>query len=320
MTAQGVPSVTVLGAGSFGTAMAAAIARSGYAVDLYCRTAEQAEEIRQSRENRRFFPGHRLSDLVTTTSDIDAAIGAEILFLAFPASKLDSYVERLVAARSNAIVVNLIKGLHPEYFTFARLFAETLPDVRYVALKGPTFARPIFLGELSGLTCGTSSESARARVQALLASSSINLDYCQAPEAVDALSAIKNVYAVALGIGGALGLSENTIFLMVSRVVKEIKLMLRAIDNADDALLTYCGLGDMLLTGLCDTSRNRTLGFMLGRGLYIDTVRSGFLTEGVRTFSILKKRFDMPLPILDTVIEILEHRAPPIEILKPLEL
>jgi glycerol-3-phosphate dehydrogenase (NAD(P)+) len=312
--------VAVLGAGSFGTAIAAAVARSGFAVDLYCHRAEQAQDIASSGENRRFFPGHAISPLITPTNDLDSAIAKPVLFLAFPAKMLDHYVERLATDNPGATVINLAKGLHPEYFTFSELFADRLPDVAYVALKGPTFARPIFLGELSGLTCGTTSDAARARVIDLFADSMIDLDFCNSPDEVDALSAIKNVYAVALGMGSSLDLSENTMFLLVSRIVREVKTVLQALGGDGEGLLTYAGLGDLLLTGLCDTSRNRTLGLMLGRGLYIDMARSGFLTEGARSFTILKAKVGRPLPIFDTVHAIMEHRAEPIALLDALGL
>ncbi|MET0371057.1 MAG: NAD(P)H-dependent glycerol-3-phosphate dehydrogenase [Sphingobium sp.] len=312
--------VAVLGAGSFGTAIAAAISRSGFAVHLYCHRAEQAEDIRVSGENRRFFPGHRMPELIRPTNDLQACLGKSTLFLAFPAKMLDHYVEELAVANPEAIVVNLAKGLHPEHFTFAKLFEQRLPSAAYVALKGPTFARPMFLGELSGLTCGTASDHARARVVELFANSMVDLDFCSSAEAVDALSAIKNVYAVALGIGGSLDLSENTIYLLISRIVREVQAVLNALGGDSSALLTYSGLGDLLLTGMCDTSRNRTLGLMLGRGLYIDMARSGFLTEGVRSFTILKSRIGQDLPIFDTVFDIMEHRAEPIALLDALGL
>ena len=316
-TSPAIGRISVLGAGSFGAAMAAAVARSGYAIDLYCRTAEQAEEIARTGENRRYFPGHRLSPLITATHDVDLALSASVVFLAFPARTIDDYAERLATVGGAPVIVNLVKGLHAEHFTFAQLFAARTPDAHYVALKGPTFAKPIFLGELSGLTCATTSALARTTVEALFARSMVDLDHCGSPEAVDAVSAIKNVYAVALGIGASLGLSENTIFMLVSRIIKEVHGILDDLGDTS-ALLTYSGLGDTLLTGFCDTSRNRTLGFMLGRGLHIDTTRSGFLAEGVRTISILRARIQRPLPILDAIVEILEHRAEPLSLVETL--
>lgn len=315
-----MPSVSVLGAGSFGTAVAVAIARSGFPVQLYCRSLAQAEEMAESGENRRYFPGHLVPKLVSPTNDLAQALTSEVIFLAFPARALDFYIESISAANPTAVIVNLVKGLHPTHFTFAQLFAERLPDAEYVALKGPTFAKPIFLGELSGLTCATRSLHARELTASLFAGSMIDLDYCDDPVAVDALSAIKNVYAVAIGMGSSLGFSENTIFLLISKVAKEIKLILSELVQNSDAFWTYSGLGDILLTGLCDTSRNRTLGFMIGRSLYIDFERSGFLTEGARAFTILRDKVGVELPILTTVSDILEHRAEPLALLETLGL
>lgn len=316
----GKMNVAVIGAGSFGTAISSAIARSGYNVDLYCHRTNQVEEILQHRENRAFFPGHRISPLIEPTSDLENCLNKPIIFLASPAQSLDLYVQMLEQRNFAGTVVNLAKGLHPEYFTFAALFSDRLPQARYVALKGPTFARPMFLGELSGLTCATTSDKARQQVVGLFCRSMVDIDFCHSPEQVDALSAIKNVYAIALGISASLDLSENSTYLLVSKVVREVQDILFQLYGDSSGLLTYAGLGDLLLTGLCDTSRNRTLGLMLGRGLYIDMARSGFLSEGARSFAMLKQRLMIKLPVFDVVFDILEHRRKPIDLLDSLGL
>jgi glycerol-3-phosphate dehydrogenase (NAD(P)+) len=310
-------SITVIGAGAFGTAVGVSLARGGHAVTLYCRTAAQADSINAEGENRAYFPGHALPRSVSATHDLDSVLGADAVCLAFPAKQMDDYVAHFTRALPpEAVVINLVKGLHDETFTFAGLFAQHLPNVRYVALKGPTFARPLFNAEWSGLTCGTTSESARQLVEELFRGLPVDLDHCGSAEAVDAVSAMKNVYAVVLGLVASMGLTENTTFLMISRIVKEISVLMRRLGYDSTALLCHCGLGDTLLTGLCDTSRNRTLGFMLGKGIPIDPNRSGFLAEGSRAVTTLHRRAGgADTPLLEAVLEILAGRAQPISIL-----
>lgn len=310
------PHVSVLGAGSFGTAMATAMARSGFAVDLYCRTPEQSQSIRESGENQRYFPGYRLRDGITATSDLDLCLAADVICLAFPARNMDGYARQIgAAAKDGAVVINLVKGLHEQDFTFAALFAREAPQTRYVALKGPTFARPLFLGEWSGLTCGTASEPAREMVERLVAGAPVALDFCASAHAVDAVSAMKNVYAIVLGLSAAVGSSENTTYLLVTLILKEMRAILEGLDYPVDAMMSYAGVGDTLLTGLCDTSRNRTLGLMLGKGIPIDPLRSNFLAEGARAVSILRGQApQVQAPLLDAVLAILENEAPPMSI------
>lgn len=312
------PRISVLGAGSFGTAIANAVAQSGHDVTLLCHGQAQADEIARTRFNRRYFPDHAINDRIVPTADRARAIDADLLFLAFPARALDEFIAEFAALSGQPVAINLIKGLHPEFFTFAQLFAARLPHIDYVALKGPTFARPMFLGELSGMTCGARSRETQQRVAALFRGTNVVVDFFDVPEAVDLISAVKNVYAVAVGISAALGLSENTTFLLVARIIKEIRLITDTLGYGPDILLTHSGLGDILLTGLCDTSRNRTLGFMLGRGLHIDTERSSFLAEGVRAFSILRDKVDAPLQLLNVIIDIVEHRIEPVALLERL--
>lgn len=309
------PTLAVLGAGSFGTAVATALARGGNRVTLLCRTPAQAEQIRDRRENPRFFPGHPLHPLIEATADAAAAMTAEMLFLAFPSRVMDDYAHAIAAAaRPGGTVVNLIKGLHPTHFTFAELFAAVAPQVGYVALKGPTFSRPLFLGEWSGMTCGADDADTGDRVAALFATSgALVLDRIDSGRSVDVASALKNVYAIALGLVGSTGPSENTTFMAATLVIKELRRVLDALGCDPAVLWSFAGVGDILLTGLCDTSRNRTIGLMMGKGVPIDLVRSDFVAEGVRAVDALEAHLGgrCATPLLDAVAAVLHGRSPP---------
>ena len=309
------PSLAVLGAGSFGTAIATALARGGNPVTLLCRTEQQAAQIRDGRENPRFFPGHSLLPLIDATADADAALAGEVLFLAFPSRVMDDYAHRIAAAaRPGTVVVNLIKGLHPDHFTFAELFAAVAPGVGYVALKGPTFSRPLFLGEWSGMTCGADDPALGDRITALFAGAgALVLDRIGSARSVDVASALKNVYAIALGLVGSTGPSENTTFMAATLVIKELRRVLDALGCDPEVLWSFAGVGDVLLTGLCDTSRNRTIGLMMGKGVPIDLVRSDFVFEGVRAVDALEAHLGgrCATPLLDAVAAVLHGRAAP---------
>ena len=307
------PSLAVLGAGSFGTAIATALARGGNPVTLLCRTPQQAEEINGRHENPRFFPGHTLSPLIDATSDLGAVIGRDMLFLAFPSKVMDDYAGRIAReGRPDGTVVNLIKGLHPHHFTFAELFRRTAPGLRYVALKGPTFSRPLFLGEWSGMTCGADDPADGASVRALFRNSALAIDTIASASSVDIASALKNVYAIALGLVGSTGPSENTTYMAATLVIKELRAVLDRLGCHPDVLWSFSGVGDILLTGLCDTSRNRTIGLMMGKGIPIDLVRSDFVAEGVRAVDALETHLgDVKTPLLDAVAEVLHGRAAP---------
>jgi glycerol-3-phosphate dehydrogenase (NAD(P)+) len=310
--------ICVFGAGAFGTAIATVLARSGVPVGLYCNTREQAAEIRAHSSNGRYFPGFRLPDGISPTDDFRDALSADIHFLAFPARTMSTYVES-VDDRATLTVVNLVKGFHERHLTFANLFERELPNIRYVALKGPTFARQLFLGEPSGLTCGSRDPASIAAIRELFRDTSVDVDGCGAPDAVDAISAIKNVYAIAIGMAASLGFAENTIYMLLSRIVREIRSAFGKLGLEDAVFYNYAGLGDIMLTSMCDTSRNRTFGTMLGRGVPIDFERSGFLAEGVRSIGILRREMDgVDLPILQTINNVLSGRAAPLSLLQSL--
>ncbi len=304
----------MLGAGAFGTAVGAVLARAGHDVVMLCRTPEQAQTIRDTGQNARYFPGQHLPTGMTTATDFADVADADALFLAFPARVMDDYARIIADAHPDALVVNLVKGLHPQHFTFAELFRQLAPQVRYVALKGPTFARPLFLGEWSGLTSGGSASCVEAVID-LFHNAPIVFDRTDSADAVDVASALKNVYAIALGLVGSTGPSENTVYMAATLVLRELRAILTGLGYGESVVTSFAGVGDTLLTGLCDTSRNRTLGLMVGKGIPLDTNRSDFLAEGVRAVAAIEAHLQgIHTPILHTVADVLAGRKTPVAI------
>ena len=309
--------VSILGAGSFGTAIAMSLCRSGHAVRLYCRTPEQAAGIKATRINKAYFPDKSLPELIEPTSDLRSCIDQDFIFLAFPARVMDHYLEEIGAgARRGAVVVNLVKGLHPSQLTFASLFETRFPSLRYVALKGPTFARPLFMAEWSGLTCGTADPNTASLVGGLFSDGSVDIDWCSSAHAVDLLSGIKNVYAILLGMMAASGLSENTLFMLIARILHEISDVLALLELDAGVMFKYCGLGDTLMTGFCDSSRNRSLGILIGKGIVVDPGQANFLSEGVRSVRILLDHLPAArTPLLQALAAVLEGKIRPMQVL-----
>lgn len=280
--------VAVIGGGAFGTAIAVAVARSGARVKIFCRRDGQADIINASGYNADYLPHVRLPSSIVATSDLTECLGADVCFLAVPSRFLGEYSSKLAAAATGQnIVVNLAKGLDPDYFTFDKIFLPFRNKITYVTLKGPTFARQLANGEPSSFTVGATELAAAQRVADLFCSSAVAFDYHSCPASVDLVSALKNVYAIVLGIGRAIDLSDNSTYMLTTDVLREAAQVMNAISHDGDVLSKYCGVGDMLLTGSCDSSRNRTLGIMLGKGVPIDHSRTDFLTEGVRTVRIM---------------------------------
>jgi glycerol-3-phosphate dehydrogenase (NAD(P)+) len=307
------PAIAVLGGGSFGTAMGVAAARSGNRVSLICRTELQAELIRETRKNSSYFPDVEISPLVTASSDVNLCLEADIVFIAIPARFIDEYLEIIVKRmKPGSMVVNLVKGLDSKYLTFAEHFQENASGVEYVALKGPTFARPLLLGELSGLTIGAQSEEAERRLRAVFAGTSLDFDASRSPASVDMVSALKNVYAIILGVVASLNMSDNTRFMIITRIIAEAREVVDSLGMDGSVISKYCGVGDILLTGMCDTSRNRTLGVMIGKGIPVDANRPDFLAEGVRSVRIMLKHLTPGVaPLIEYLAKVLDGKSTP---------
>jgi glycerol-3-phosphate dehydrogenase (NAD(P)+) len=307
------PAIAVLGGGSFGTAIGVAATRSGHNVSLICRTEQQAEVIRSTGKNSSYFPDISIPALVSASSDVKICLEADIVFIAIPARFIDEYLEIIVKnMKPGSMVVNLVKGLDSKYLTFAEHFQANASEVEYVSLKGPTFARPLLLGELSGLTIGARNREAEQRLRAVFAKASLDFDVSYSPASVDMVSALKNVYAIILGVAASLNMSDNTRFMIITRIIAEARQVLESLGMDGAVINMYCGIGDILLTGMCDTSRNRTLGVMIGKGIPVDANRPDFLAEGVRSVRIILQHLQPDVaPLIEHLAKVLDAKSTP---------
>jgi glycerol-3-phosphate dehydrogenase (NAD(P)+) len=173
------------------------------------------------------------------------------------------------------------------------------------------------LGEWSALTCGTDHDPDADCVISTFKGASIDFDRLHSAHDADVVSALKNAYAIVMGIAASLGLSDNTNYLLITKILKEIGAVMKELQIEDTALASYCGIGDILLTSLCDTSRNRTLGIMIGKGIPVDPLRNDFLAEGVRTIDILLNHVQTDTaPILKILHEIMYGGQPATSIVR----
>lgn len=311
--------VAVIGGGGLGTAIAAGIARSGHHVTLLCRTAAQSDAIRTTGINHRYFPGLPLPSGIATTADLADVTDVDVVFLATPITAIEEYALTLAPIVSPAmVVVNMAKGLHARHLSTARLFAGAMPRNPYLALKGAVFARPLLLAEWSGMTLGHDPRhaDAAARVAALLDIRSLLVERFPSAEAVDVVSALKGVYGIFLGLLASTGASENTMFLGLTFVFREMSRILSALGLDPRVMMSFAGVGDTLLTGLCDTSRSRTWGLMIGKGA-IDLKQVADAFDSLRTVAILRGHLgDAPTPLLDAVVAVMDGGAAPSSIVR----
>ncbi|SFR93370.1 glycerol-3-phosphate dehydrogenase (NAD(P)+) [Dyella sp. OK004] len=320
------PTLAVLGAGSWGTALAALASRNGVPTRLWGRDASALAAMADARENQRYLPDIQLPVELQYQSDLAAAVrGAGIVLLVVPshafASMLDEIAPMLDPGTSIAWAT---KGFEPGTGRFLHeLVAEKLPGRAAAVVTGPSFAKEVALGLPSAVTVH-SDDDAFAHQLALM----LHAPNFRAYSGSDVLGAelggaMKNVLAVATGVADGMNLGLNARAGLITRGMNEMLRLGVALGARPETLMGLSGLGDLVLTCTGDLSRNRRLGLALGRGIAIDeAVRQiGQVVESVVTadeVARLAAKHGLDLPISNGVRAVLHGEVTPVEGLKAL--
>lgn len=318
--------VTVLGAGSWGTALAMHLARVGRPVRLWARDPALAASMRARRENPRYLPGAALPEGVHVTADAgDALAGGDTVLVAVPSH----FVEAVLAdvgehvARS-AVLVSATKGLEPGHgLRMSELLAHRLPGRPIAVLSGPSFAREVAEGRPTALVIASADEGIAADLQRSLAGPALRLYTNRDVVGVELGGAVKNVMAIATGLVDGLGLGENARAALITRGLAEIVRLGTAAGAQPATFAGLAGLGDLVLTCTGAQSRNRALGGELARGRSLADVEAAtpMVAEGVRTVSSvlrMARERGVTMPICGEVAAVLFDGKPVAESLASL--
>jgi glycerol-3-phosphate dehydrogenase (NAD(P)+) len=305
----------VLGAGSWGTALALHLAREGRPVVLWTRRPPLAAEIAAARENRDYLPGHPLPADLEITGDLPRALrGASLVIFVAPAQESRALFRRAASALDrSADLVIASKGIEQE--SLLRL-SEVLGQeaewaaARTTVLSGPSFASEVARGDPTAIVVAGFSEDSTLRVQRSLSAGSLRLYRNTDVIGVELAGALKNVIAVATGIVEGLGFGANTRAAIVTRGLAEIARLGTALGGRASTFAGLAGAGDLVLTCTGAASRNRAVGIEIGRGRRLSEVlaRMRMVAEGVpttRAAVALGDRHGVDLPICRQVRSVL---------------
>jgi glycerol-3-phosphate dehydrogenase (NAD(P)+) len=281
----------IAGAGAIGTAMGNVLAeKDDLNVVLLSIESEVVASINSSGINSKYFPGIRLSPNLKATTDPSVVEGAAILFLAVPSvatiEVLDSITSYL---NEETILVNLAKGYGNGSKTVAEIMLQQCNNP-VVSFKGPAFARELINHIPTGFTVGTTDARAREFFKTLTQNTCIYIDFSDDIPGVELAGILKNIYAIAIGIVDAHFNALNLRFMILTRVFNEIRELLALLGGQDETLFRYCGLGDFALTALNDLSRNRTLGLLIGKGFFSETISEKVVLEGRLAINIISSQ------------------------------
>lgn len=314
--------LAVLGAGSWGTALAVLLAEKGYEVALWARDYRKAEELRWRRENRAYLPGVIIPYEVFITSDLAEAVqGAEVVVMCVPSHAVREVARLLKPCWSpGALLVNTAKGLEVEtLLRLSQVIAEELGEEalsRFAVLSGPSHAEEVSRRFPTAVVASSTQPAVAETVQEVFSTSFLRVYVNPDITGVELGGALKNVIALASGMADGLGFGDNTRAALITRGLAEItRLGVRMGANP----LTFAGLtglGDLVVTCTSPHSRNRQAGLLLGRGHTLEQALSqvGMVVEGVRTARAacrLAERYGVEMPITREVYRVLfENQSP----------
>lgn len=302
--------IAVIGAGSWGTALAIHLARTGAGVRLWAREPEIVDGIRARRRNPIYMPDFDVPAGVEATGDIAAVEGADLIVMVVP-SEFFATTLATVPAAPDAVIVSATKGFDPvRHVRMTELVHERLPRARIAALSGPTFAREVAQGSPTAAVIAASDDALASMLQGRLGARAFRLYTNRDVVGVEVGGALKNVVALATGLSDGLGLGENARAALVTRGLAEMTRLAVALGGEPTTLAGLAGMGDLVLTATGSLSRNRSLGMALARGdsLSAASSKTPMIAEGVptvRSALALAARHGVSLPICTEIAAVL---------------
>jgi glycerol-3-phosphate dehydrogenase (NAD(P)+) len=310
--------IAVLGAGSWGTTLANLLASKGDTVRIWAYEPEVVEAINQRHENPVFLPGVPLAPALRAYGDArEAVAGAPVIVSAAPSHAVRSVVSGLQGGvQPGALAVSATKGIESDTLALmSDVFDETLPEVRFAALSGPSFALEVCQGQPTLVVAAARNEATARDVQRIFATPRFRVYSHDDVVGVELAGALKNVIAIAAGILEGLGMGHNPRAALITRGLAEITRLGVALGASPLTFAGLAGMGDLILTTTGDLSRNRALGVALAQGQSLDDYRAAHrsVAEGANTSkagAALGARMGVELPITEKVCEVLFSGKP----------
>ena len=317
--------IAIIGGGSWATAIAKIVVGHTHNIGWYMRRDDRIEEFRRLSHNPAYLTSvHFNVDEIAFSSDINYIVEQyDTLVFVTPSPYIKNHLKKLKTRIKDKFVITAIKGIVPDENLVCSEFFHQVYDVPYenlACLGGPSHAEEVALERLSYLTVGCSD---REKAQAF--ADVLNSEYIKTKTSSDVIgieyaSVLKNVYAIAAGICSGLKFGDNFQAVLMSNAVQEMSRFLTAINPIERSVYDSVYLGDLLVTGYSNFSRNRTFGSMIGKGysvksaqIEMEMIAEGFF--GTKCMKEINRHLHVNMPILDAVYNILYERiSPQIEI------
>ncbi|MCI6712134.1 MAG: NAD(P)H-dependent glycerol-3-phosphate dehydrogenase [Anaerovoracaceae bacterium] len=306
--------VAVMGAGSWGTAIATALAVNGHDIRLWGRNASMMADMQSSRENSKYLPGVKLDENITCVSDAEAALkDAAIAVYVVPAQSFRSTFEATNSYISDdAVVVNCSKGIEQgTLMRISEIAEEIRPDLKFAVLSGPSHAEEVGKKLPTTLVSASADINTAQTVQDLFMSEFMRVYTNDDVIGVEIGGALKNIIALAAGISDGMGYGDNAKAALMTRAMTEISRLGVRLGAEKLTFMGLAGIGDLIVTCTSMHSRNRRCGIMIGEGMAPDEAveKVGMVVEGMYTTEAayeISRRYDIEMPITEQLYRVIK--------------
>lgn len=308
--------IAVIGAGSWGTALAIVAARAGHEVAIWSRNEAVVESINRNHVNSTYLTGAGIPSEVAATQDIsEAVVGRELIVLAAPSHATRELLTNMSPVlRAEMIIVSATKGIEIDTGKrMSQVVAEVVPEAmrpRFVCLSGPSFAKEVVTNHPTAIVAASKDREARSIVQQEFSFDNLRIYTNDDVAGTELGGSVKNVMAIAAGMVAGLGFGSNSIAALITRGLAEMTRLALREGAKLETLMGLAGLGDLVLTCTGSLSRNRFVGEELGKGRSLNDIAAGMnqVAEGVKTTRAVKRladRLGVDMPITNEVHAVL---------------
>ena len=311
--------VSVIGAGSWGTALAILLEKNGHEVTLWSHREEEAKELAKSREHKSKLPGVQIPERIEITGNLESALQAkDVLVFAVPSVAVRS-TEKKVApyVKKGQLIVNVAKGIEETtLMTLTDIIEEEIPGAKGCVLSGPSHAEEVSRGLPTTCVVGAKDKETAEFLQNVFMSPVFRVYISPDILGIELGGALKNVIALAAGTADGLGYGDNTKAALITRGITEIARLGIAMGAKADTFYGLSGIGDLIVTCASKHSRNRKAGYLMGQGRSMQQAMDevNMVVEGVYSAKAglaLSQKYKVEMPIIEQVNKVLfEGKAP----------
>ena len=313
--------VSVIGAGSWGTALAVLLAHNGHEVTIWSHDPYEIEMLSTKREQADKLPGVKLPENVKVSSDMEESLkGMDVVVMAVPSPVVRSVAKQMAPSISDGqIIVNVAKGIEDEtYMTLTDIIEEEIPNAEVCVLSGPSHAEEVGRGIPTTVVVGSKKKEVAELLQDVFMNEVFRVYTNPDIIGIELGGALKNVIALAAGTTDGLGFGDNTKAALMTRGIAELTRLGVALGGKPETFSGLTGIGDLIVTCTSVHSRNRKAGYLMGQGMSADEAMKEvkMVVEGVYSAKAalgLAKKYGVSVPIVEAVNKVLFENADPRE-------